>query len=88
MNRFAIVREMLSNLGNITTAGQQHDMGKIVRFIEAEASDALRDMRTHKRVAFSELLAGLRHESARLAPDVPNFVRRAEAASTLLAART
>ena len=85
-DRFAVVREMLSDLDHITVAGQHHVMSKIIRFVETEASLALRDTRARNRMAFTELLAGLRHESGRLSPDVASFARSAEAVSSLLAA--
>jgi hypothetical protein len=85
-DRFAVVREMLSNLDNLSIAGQQHVMAKILGFIEAEAGPVVRRLRARNRLAFNHLLAGLRHESARLTPDVAGFVRGAEAISSLLTA--
>ncbi len=81
----SVVHEMLSNLDNVSVAGQHHVMDKIIRFVEAEASPALRHMRARNRLAFTELVAGLRHESARPCPDVASFTRGGEAVSALLA---
>jgi hypothetical protein len=81
---YGVVREMMSNLDNLTVAGQQHVMAKIIRFVEVEAAPVLRGMRARHRLAVSELLAGLRHETARLCPDAASFVRRGEAVIGLL----
>jgi hypothetical protein len=85
-DRFAVVREMLSDLDNLTVAGQQHVMAKILRFLEAASRPTLGRMRARNRLAFNQLFASLRHESARLSPDVASFVHGADGVIALLAA--
>ena len=80
------IREMLTSLETLTTAGQQHVMFKVIAFIRGRAGEALgRVGRKNQRTAV-DLLEHLAIESERPLPDVRSFGPRAESLVALLAA--
>ena len=82
----AVVREMLSTLDTLTTAGQQHTMAKLVGFIQDRSTRVLPAISSRNRDALAELMGHLQRECHRVLPDVRSFSDRADRVVALLSA--
>lgn len=81
----ATIREMLSTLETLTSAGQRHTMSKIASFVGRHARDGRHDLTPRNGDALADLSGWLRREAERAAPDVASFSRRTEDVLALLA---
>jgi hypothetical protein len=84
--QLAVIREMLSTLENLTTAGQHHIMGKVVDFLQLQVWRAAHAARPGSRQALIDMVGHLRREANRLLPSVETFTDRAEHLVTMLSA--
>lgn len=82
----AVVREVLSTLDTLTTAGQQHTMAKLVGVIQDRSSRVLPGISSRNRDKLAELMAHLRRECNRALPDVRRFSDGADRVVALLSA--
>jgi hypothetical protein len=85
-SELGVVREMLSTLDTLTTAGQQHTMAKLVGYIQDRSTRVLPVIDSRNRDTLAELLAHLHRECHRALPDVRSFSDRADRVVALLSA--
>lgn len=82
--QLGIIGEMLTTMDTLTTAGQRHNMDRIVAFIREKADHASLPLGRRNRAVLAELLDRLTQEAHRRSPSVAGFTRTAESLLSLL----
>jgi hypothetical protein len=77
---------MLVTLETLTTAGQHHDMRKVVGFMTDEIRRLEPRLSRRNQQTLAGLVAQLERETARRLPDLPAFARGTENLIALLGA--
>ena len=67
---FPVIREMLVTLETLTTAGQHHDMCKVVAFMADEIRRLGPRLSRRNQVTLAELVAQLERQTQRRLPDL------------------
>lgn len=76
--RIDLLRGMLSRLDDVTPAGQQYLMAKVLPLLRREALDPSAHFQPNHCELIMRALEELEHEAARLAPDPGLFDRKAQ----------
>lgn len=83
---FPVIREMLVTLETLTTAGQHHDMCKVVAFMNDEIRRVAPRLSRRNQVTLADLVAQLERQTQRRLPDLQAFARGTESLIALLGA--
>jgi hypothetical protein len=81
---FSVIREMLTTLETLTTAGQQHDMCKVVGFMTDEIRRVSPRLSRRNQLTLAELVAQLERQTQRRLPDLQAFALGTENLIALL----
>ncbi len=83
--RLGVVRELLGDLDNVTTAGQRFTMEKVVGMLCDVVDSVEAELTELQRRIVARALADLGHERDRPAPDTDTFVVRSHIIADTLA---
>ncbi|HLK92073.1 MAG TPA: hypothetical protein VKZ18_19430 [Polyangia bacterium] len=83
---FSVIREMLGTLETLTTAGQQHDMCKVVAFMTDEIRRVSPRLSRRNQLTLADLVAQLERQTQRRLPDLQAFALGTENLISLLGA--
>jgi hypothetical protein len=83
---FSVIREMLGTLETLTTAGQHHDMCKVVAFMTDEIRRVSPQLSRRNQLTLAELAAQLERQTQRRLPDLQAFALGTENLISLLRA--
>jgi hypothetical protein len=77
-DRMEVLQGMLRRLEDVTPAGQQYLMAKVVPLLRREAIDQAGRFQRSELTTIEQSLDRLEHEASRLAPNVGVFSQRAQ----------
>jgi hypothetical protein len=80
-----VLGDMVATLGTLTTAGQQHVIGKVLAVVRDQVRRAAPLVSRREREILAGLVQEMEHESDRVSPDLSVFTPRAERLFGLLA---
>src|SRR5580698_1076653 len=81
----SVLGDMVATLDTLTTAGQQHVIGKVVAVVRDQVQRAAPLVSRREREILAGLVEDMAHESDRVSPDLSVFTPRAERLIELLA---
>ena len=81
----SVLGDMVATLDTLTTAGQQHVIGKVLAVVRDQVRRAAPLVSRRERDILAGLVEEMEHESDRVSPDLSVFTPRAERLFGLLA---
>jgi hypothetical protein len=81
----SVLGDMVATLDTLTTAGQQHVIGKVLAVVRDQVQRAAPLVTRREREILAGLVEEMAHESDRVSPDLSVFTPRAERLFGLLA---
>jgi hypothetical protein len=81
----SVLGDMVATLDTLTTAGQQHIIGKVLAVVRDQVQRAAPLVTRREREILAGLVEEMAHESDRVSPDLSVFTPRAERLFGLLA---
>jgi hypothetical protein len=74
----SVLGDMVATLDTLTTAGQQHVIGKVLAVVRDQVQRAAPLVSRREREILAGLVEEMAHESDRMSPDLAVFTPRAE----------